>query len=134
MPSPVLLGVVFVESSPELVPMHNATLVDGHTAIVTWPVDVWFEGSRPFEAVLELGVARLNASCGSRGEVAGSEGGGAPGSLGSQPQCGGGVGAHCDAATIRRTLSKHMSPPASKTPQVTSRVAHCSADVAPGKC
>jgi hypothetical protein len=34
--------------------MKNAT-IDGTTAIVTWPVDVWFNGSRTFEAGLDFG-------------------------------------------------------------------------------
>ena len=35
--------------------MANARMVDDTTAIVTWPVDVWFNGSRTFEAVLDFG-------------------------------------------------------------------------------
>jgi hypothetical protein len=30
-------------------------MVDATTAIVTWPVDVWFNGSRTYEAVLDFG-------------------------------------------------------------------------------
>ena len=30
-------------------------MVDDNTAIVTWPVDVWLNGSRTFQAVLDFG-------------------------------------------------------------------------------
>ena len=33
----------------------NARMVDANTAIVTWPVDVWFDGRRTFDAVLDFG-------------------------------------------------------------------------------
>ena len=35
--------------------MSNAEMVDATTARVTWPVDVWFSGSRTFDAVLDFG-------------------------------------------------------------------------------
>ena len=35
--------------------MPNAKMLDDKTAIVTWPVDVWFIGSRTFEAPLDFG-------------------------------------------------------------------------------
>ena len=35
-------------------PAH-ARMLDPRTAIVTWPVDVWFSGSRTYEAVLDFG-------------------------------------------------------------------------------
>jgi hypothetical protein len=38
-----------------IVPMPNATMVDDTTAVVTWPVDVWFSGNRTFDAVLDFG-------------------------------------------------------------------------------
>jgi hypothetical protein len=34
--------------------MPNST-VEGNSALVTWPVDVWFNGSRTFQAVLDFG-------------------------------------------------------------------------------
>jgi hypothetical protein len=34
--------------------MANAK-IDGNSALVTWPVDVWFSGSRTFLAVLDFG-------------------------------------------------------------------------------
>jgi hypothetical protein len=55
MPSPVVLQVKLAATGPELRPMRNAVMVDATTAIVTWPVDVWFNGARTFEAVLDFG-------------------------------------------------------------------------------
>src|SRR5439155_25724416 len=42
MPSPVVLKVQFAASGPAIKPMGEAKMVDETTAIVTWPVDVWF--------------------------------------------------------------------------------------------
>jgi hypothetical protein len=55
MPSPVILKVQFAPSGPAIKPMPNAKMMDGTTAIVTWPVDVWFSGSRTFKATLDFG-------------------------------------------------------------------------------
>ena len=55
MPSPVVLRVHFASSGAAIRPMANATMQDATTAIVTWPVDVWFGGSRTFDAVLDFG-------------------------------------------------------------------------------
>ena len=55
MPSPVVLGVHFAASGPAIRPMPNARMVDATTAEVTWPVDVWFGGSRTFRAALDFG-------------------------------------------------------------------------------
>jgi peptidase M1-like protein len=55
MPSPVVLKVQFAESGPPIKPMANAKVVDDRTAIVTWPVDVWFIGNRTFQATLDFG-------------------------------------------------------------------------------
>ena len=56
MPSPVVLKVRFAPTGPAIRPMANATMADSVTAIVTWPVDVWFAGSRTFAAGLEFGA------------------------------------------------------------------------------
>ena len=56
MPSPVVLKVKFAESGPAIKPMANATMTDDTTAVVTWPVDVWFNGSRTFDATLDFGA------------------------------------------------------------------------------
>jgi hypothetical protein len=55
MPSPVVLKVEFAASGPPLRPMANARMIDDRTAIVTWPVDVWFAGRRTYQAVLDFG-------------------------------------------------------------------------------
>ena len=55
MPSPVVLKVLFAPEGPAIRPMANATMVGDATAIVTYPVDVWFSGSRTFDAVLDFG-------------------------------------------------------------------------------
>jgi hypothetical protein len=55
MPSPVVLRVELAASGPEIRPMDNAEMIDETTAIVTWPVDVWFDGSRTFAAELDFG-------------------------------------------------------------------------------
>jgi len=56
MPSPVVLEVQFAASGPPIRPMPNARMLDERTAIVTWPVDVWFDGRRTFEAHLDFGA------------------------------------------------------------------------------
>ena len=57
MPSPVVLKVQFADAGAKLKPMANAKLVDDKTAIVTYPVDVWFNGARTFKATLDFGRA-----------------------------------------------------------------------------
>ncbi len=59
MPSPVMLEVQFAPSGPAIQPMANAKMVDETTAIVTWPVDVWFDGRRSFQAELDFGARRI---------------------------------------------------------------------------
>jgi len=59
MPSPVVLAVHFASKGPRIRPMKNARIVDDSTAIVTWPADVWFGGSRTFEAKLDFGARRI---------------------------------------------------------------------------
>jgi hypothetical protein len=55
MPSPVVLQVEFAPTGPAIRPMANARMTDGVTAVVTYPVDVWFAGSRTFVADLAFG-------------------------------------------------------------------------------
>ena len=55
MPSPIVLAVQFASTGPAIRPMPNSRIQDDTTAIVTWPVDVWFAGSRTFDAVLDFG-------------------------------------------------------------------------------
>jgi len=59
MPSPVVLAVHFAPKGPRLLHMRNAQLVDDSTALVTWPVDVWFGGSRTFDARLRFGARKI---------------------------------------------------------------------------
>jgi hypothetical protein len=54
-PAPVVLEVTFAPAGPALKVPTNATLRDSVTAIVRYPVDVWFDGRRTFEAVLDFG-------------------------------------------------------------------------------
>ncbi|HMA43618.1 MAG TPA: M1 family metallopeptidase [Gemmatimonadales bacterium] len=59
MPSPVVLAVHFAPHGPALKKMANASVVDDSTAIVRYPVDVWFSGSRTFEARLAFGARKI---------------------------------------------------------------------------
>jgi hypothetical protein len=59
MPSPVVLRVELAKSGAAIKPMPNAKMIDDHTAIVTWPVDVWFGGSKTFNATLNFGGRRI---------------------------------------------------------------------------
>ena len=55
MPSSVILKVEFAPSGAPIRPMSNSQMVDANTAIVTYPVDVWFPGNRTFNASLDFG-------------------------------------------------------------------------------
>jgi hypothetical protein len=55
MPSPVILKVEFGPGNAVIRPMANSKMIDANTAIVTYPVDVWFAGSRTFVANLDFG-------------------------------------------------------------------------------
>jgi hypothetical protein len=55
MPSPVVLRVEFDPSGPPLRMMPNAKAEGANAAIVTWPVNVWFNGSKTFVAALDFG-------------------------------------------------------------------------------
>jgi hypothetical protein len=59
MPSPIVLKIKFAAAGTALASVTGATVrtVDPQTAIVTWPVDVWFNGSRTFDAVIQTGRA-----------------------------------------------------------------------------
>ncbi len=46
--------VQFAETGPAIKAMANAK-IEGNSALVTWPVEVWFNGSRTFQAVLDFG-------------------------------------------------------------------------------
>jgi Peptidase family M1 domain len=58
MPAPVVLRVEFAADGPPIKWMKNA-VIEGDTATVTWPVDVWFAGSRAFVADLSFGRRKI---------------------------------------------------------------------------
>jgi hypothetical protein len=69
MPSPVVLEVRFAAVGKPIKPMANSRMVDSVTALVTWPVDVWFGGRRSFEAGLDFGgraIERITLDPGGR--------------------------------------------------------------------
>lgn len=55
MPSPVVLKVQFDKASAALEPVEGVQILDEHTAVVRWPVDVWFDGARSFDAEISFG-------------------------------------------------------------------------------
>jgi hypothetical protein len=55
MPSPVVLAVRFAPQGAKVRALPNSVMRDSVTAIVTYPVDVWFGGSRDFDATLDFG-------------------------------------------------------------------------------
>jgi hypothetical protein len=55
MPSPVVLKVEFAAQGPPIREMPNSRTVDSVTQMVTYPVEVWFGGSRTFTAALDFG-------------------------------------------------------------------------------
>ncbi len=59
MPSPVVLRVKLARQGPPIRRMPNSTLPDSVTAVVTYPVDVWFSGRRTFVAELDFGGRRI---------------------------------------------------------------------------
>jgi hypothetical protein len=59
MPSPVVLKVQFAPRGVAIRKMPNARMLDSVTAIVTYPVDVWFGGSRTFKTTLDFGARRI---------------------------------------------------------------------------
>ena len=58
MPSPVVLKVEFAPGAGAIHAMSNA-VVTGDTAVVTYPVDVWFGGSKTFNAELDFGPRKI---------------------------------------------------------------------------
>ena len=59
MPSPVVLEVKFAATGAPIKLMKNAVMKDSVTAVVTYPVDVWFAGSRTFNADLDFGARKI---------------------------------------------------------------------------
>jgi hypothetical protein len=59
MPAPIVLEVKFAATGPAIRPMKNAVMSDSVTALVTWPVDVWFGGRRSVTADLVFGGRKI---------------------------------------------------------------------------
>ena len=59
MPSPVVLKVEFEDGTEAIKKLPNAEMIDEKTALVTWPVTVWFDGNKTFEAVLDFGARKI---------------------------------------------------------------------------
>ncbi|MFN2636513.1 MAG: M1 family metallopeptidase [Gemmatimonadaceae bacterium] len=59
MPAPIVLRVEFAPSGATIKPMPNARMTDVSTALVTYPVDVWFSGSRTYSANLDFGARAI---------------------------------------------------------------------------
>jgi hypothetical protein len=59
MPSPIVLKLEFAKSGPALKPPSVVKMLDETTALVTFPVDVWFRGERTYEARLNFGGRAL---------------------------------------------------------------------------
>jgi hypothetical protein len=69
MPAPIILRVEFAPGGPAIRPLANARLTDASTAIVTYPVDVWFTGNRTYTANLDFGgrpITRITLDPGGR--------------------------------------------------------------------
>ena len=59
MPAPIVLEVKFAATGPAIRPMKNAVMTDSMTALITWPVDVWFGGRRSVTADLVFGGRKI---------------------------------------------------------------------------
>lgn len=59
MPSPVILEVKFAARGAPIRRMPNAVMTDSITAVVTYPADVWFAGSRTFTGTLDFGTRTI---------------------------------------------------------------------------
>ena len=57
MPSPIVLRIDLAKSGGSINAPANARMIDATTAIVTYPVDVWFNGARSFAASMDFGRA-----------------------------------------------------------------------------
>jgi len=59
MPSPVVLKVRLAPTGPRIRARSNMVMADSVTAVVRYPVEVWFGGSRTFTARLDFGGRRV---------------------------------------------------------------------------
>ena len=55
----LLLSMSFAPDGPPIEPMPNAEMTEDGTAIATWPVEVWFDGDRSVECILDFGPRRI---------------------------------------------------------------------------
>jgi len=56
MPAPVVLGIKFRGGAPSVASIPNAERVGENEVLVTFPVDVWFSGSKSFRAELPFAL------------------------------------------------------------------------------
>lgn len=61
MPSPVVLQVTVAPKGPAVRWPRNARVVNDTTAVLTWPVDVWFAGAKRFTASIDVGGRAVTA-------------------------------------------------------------------------
>ncbi len=59
MPSPVVLKIEFENEGPSIKSMPNAKMINDSTAEITWPVSIWFNGNRSFNASLNFGKRKI---------------------------------------------------------------------------
>jgi hypothetical protein len=60
MPAPVVLRVEFAPGGASIRRPPNTVMQDPNTALVTYPVDVWFSGNKTFTAALDFGSRRIS--------------------------------------------------------------------------
>lgn len=61
MPSPVVLEVRFNSDAPATQSVPNAEWIDARTLLVTYPVNVWFEGTKTFEVELPFDASTIES-------------------------------------------------------------------------
>ena len=61
MPAPIILRVKFASTGPAVRAMSNSVIVDDTTAVITYPVDVWFSGNRSYTANLVFGGRKIES-------------------------------------------------------------------------
>ena len=59
MPSPVVLKIQFAAQGAAIKGVPNGVMSDSATMVVTYPVDVWFGGSKTFKAKLRFGGRKI---------------------------------------------------------------------------
>jgi hypothetical protein len=59
MPSPVVLKIDFAPKGAAIRQMKNSVKLDSASALVTFPVEVWFNGSKTFKAALNFGGRKI---------------------------------------------------------------------------